>query len=92
MQRRTAQLKMQLMQLRKETLKKFGRLATNSNRNLFYISAVCCKVCSHYYCHLAMLLPTLGLLRIKPHFFPTVSQLEFSFHFLEGVQATFTVR
>ena len=48
MQRRTAQLEMQLMQLRKETLKKFGRLATNSNRNLFYISAVCCKVCSHY--------------------------------------------
>ena len=48
MQRRTAQLKMQLMQLRKETLKKFGRLATNSNPNLFYISAVCCKVCSHY--------------------------------------------
>ena len=30
MQRRTAQLKMQLMQLRKETLKKFGRLATNN--------------------------------------------------------------
>ena len=36
--------------------------------------------------------PHTWLLRIKPHFFPTVSQLEFSFHFLEGVRATFTVR
>ena len=31
------------------------------------------------------------LLRVKPHSFPTVSQLEFSPHFLEGVHATFAV-
>ena len=47
MQRRTAQLKMQLLQLRKETLKQFGRLATDSNPDLLYISAVC-YTCSHY--------------------------------------------
>ena len=47
MQRRTAQLKMQLLQLRKETQKKFGRLAADSNPDLFYICAVC-HTCSHY--------------------------------------------
>ena len=36
--------------------------------------------------------PHTWLLRIKPHFSPTVSQLKFSFHFLEGVRATFMVR
>ena len=32
------------------------------------------------------------LLRIEPHSFPSVSQLEFSSHFLECVRATFAVR
>ena len=32
----------------KRNPEKFGRLAADSNPDLFYISAVCCKVCSHY--------------------------------------------
>ena len=47
MQRRTTRLKMQLLHLRKEALKKFGRLAADSNPDLFYISAVCYTY-SHY--------------------------------------------
>ena len=36
--------------------------------------------------------PHKWLLRIEPHSFPSVSQLEFSSHFLEGVHATFAVQ
>ena len=35
--------------------------------------------------------PHKRLLRIEPHSFPAVSQLEFSSHFLEGVRTTFAV-
>ena len=36
--------------------------------------------------------PRKRLLRIEPHSFRAVNQLEFSSHFLEGVRATFAVR
>ena len=82
---------MHLMQLRKETLKKVWQARCWFKAWPFL-----------YQCSLLHLQPLLvpshsaplhtWLLRVKPHSFPTVIQLEFSFHFLEGVRAIFMVR
>ena len=80
----------------KNNPKKFGRLAADSTLTFSIILLL------YYWCSLLHLQPLLvssrsapphtRLLRRKPHSFPTVSQLEFSFHFLEGVRTISTVQ